>query len=83
MHLVDPKSSHAHQGQINKRRGLGGTHSKSTRDRVKTYVDLVLEICRIADAHKWTALVDIVLPSIQLFIALEGEEHPPVFRFQE
>jgi hypothetical protein len=44
---------------------------------------LVYEIRGVADAHEGTSRIDIILPSIQLFVVLEREVIPLVFRFKE
>lgn len=41
------------------------------------------EICRVANAHQRTSSINIILPSIQLFIILQRKEHPLVFGFEE
>jgi hypothetical protein len=39
-------------------------------------MDLMYKICGIADAHKGTPRIDIVLPTVDLLVVLEGE---PIF----
>jgi hypothetical protein len=51
---------------------LKDTHSESTCKGIESYVDFVHEIGRVAHAHKRTALVNIVLPPIDLVIILQG-----------
>ena len=46
-------------------------------------MDLVHEVGGIAHSHERTPGVDIVLPSVQLLVALQREEYPLVFSFQE
>jgi hypothetical protein len=31
------------------------------------------KVCRPADAHEWAALVDVVLPAIELVVTLQGQ----------
>jgi len=46
------------------------TYRKSAGDRVETNVDLVYKISWITDTHEWTPRVDIVQPTVELFIVL-------------
>lgn len=61
----------------------GDIYREGAGDGVKAYVDLVNKVCRIADAHERAARVDIVLPTIQLFVVLEREVETLVLRFEE
>lgn len=42
-------------------------------DGIKANMYLMNEICGIADPHKGTPRIDVVLPTIYFFVVLEGE----------
>lgn len=46
-------------------------------------MNLVYKVRRVAHAHQGTPRVDVVLPTIQFFIVLEGEEDAFVLCFQQ
>jgi hypothetical protein len=49
------------------------THSECARDGIKADVDFVYKVGGVRYAGERAARVDIVLPSVELFVALEGE----------
>lgn len=49
------------------------THRKVASDSIKANMNLMNEVCGVANTHKGTPLIDIILPSIDLFIILERE----------
>ena len=59
------------------------TNSESTGDGIEADVDLVDKVCGIADTHERASGVDIILPTIQLFIVLQGEMIPFVPGFEK
>jgi hypothetical protein len=61
----------------------GETYGKPSGDGIKADVDLVHEVGRVADAHERTALVNVVLPSVELVVALEREPYPLVLALDE
>jgi hypothetical protein len=64
-------------------RNTEGTHGERAGDGVKADVDLVHEVGRVADAHERAALVDVVLPAVELVVALEGEPEALVLGLDE
>lgn len=58
-------------------------YRESARNRVEADVDLVLEVGGSAEAHEWASLVNVLLPSIELFIAFEGKIISLVLGFEE
>ena len=68
---------------MNKSRCLLDTHREASRYGIEADVDLVHKVGRLADAHEWTALVDVILPPVDLFIAFEREVHAPVRRLDD
>lgn len=59
------------------------TYRKRSRDRIKTNVNLVHEIRRIANAHKRASTIHVVLPRIQFFVALKSQVHAAIFGLKE
>lgn len=60
-----------------------GTYREGAGDRVEAYVYLVNKVCRIADTHEGAARIDVILPTIQLLVVLEGEVEPFALRLKE
>ena len=60
------------------------TYSKGARDRIEPNMYLVDKIRRIAHATEGTSRINIVLPSIQFFVPLQGQIVPfiPCFKKQ-
>lgn len=50
----------------------GITYGKVTGDSIEANMDLMDKVCWVADTHEGTPLIDIVLPSIDLLVVLEG-----------
>ena len=48
------------------------TYSKRAGNGVKTNVDLVYKVGWITNAHEWTSRVDIVQPTVEFFVVLQG-----------
>lgn len=57
------------------------THSECSADRIETHMHLVHKVCRVTDSHERTALVNVVLPPIELFVVLQRKEEPLVLCF--
>lgn len=51
-------------------------------DGIKTNMDLMNEISGIADAHKGTPRIDVVLPTVDLLVVFEREPVLFVFCFE-
>lgn len=49
------------------------TYRESTRDWVKADMDLMNEIGRLRNTHQWTSRIDILHPSVNLFIRPKSE----------
>ena len=63
---------------MNKSRCLLDTHREASGYGIEADVDLVHKVGRLADTHEWTALVDVILPPVDLFVAFEREIYAPV-----
>lgn len=48
------------------------TYGKVTGDSVEADMDLMNKVSWVANTHKGTALIDIILPSVDLLVVLEG-----------
>jgi hypothetical protein len=58
-------------------------YRKCTCHRIKPYVDLVDEVCGVADSHERTSRVNVILPSVEFFVIFERKMKSLVFCFQE
>jgi hypothetical protein len=59
------------------------TYREGAGDRIKAYMYLVDKVGRVADTHKRTAGVDVILPTVQLLVVLERQMEPLVLRLEK
>ena len=58
-------------------------YREGTGDGVKPYMYLVNKVGRVANTHKRAARVDVILPTVQLLVVLEGQVEPLILRLEE
>lgn len=68
MRLADPKRNSQNNNTCAKN---GLTYRERSGYRVETDMDFMYKVCGIADAHQGASRVDVILPTIELLVALE------------